>query len=38
GTATEVLEHFTKKEPRGEIVVVVGGFVSEAKKKKDRGE
>ncbi|RZJ74154.1 MAG: 16S rRNA (cytidine(1402)-2'-O)-methyltransferase [Flavobacterium sp.] len=36
GTATEVLEQFTKKEPRGEIVVVVGGFVSEGKKKKER--
>lgn len=36
GTATEVLEHFTKKEPKGEIVVVVGGFVSEGKKKKDK--
>ncbi|RZJ64000.1 MAG: 16S rRNA (cytidine(1402)-2'-O)-methyltransferase [Flavobacterium sp.] len=36
GTATVVLEHFTKKEPRGEIVVIVGGFVSEGKKKKER--
>lgn len=36
GTAKEVLEHFTKKEPKGEIVAVVGGFVSEAKPKKDR--
>lgn len=34
GTATEVLEHFTKKEPKGEIVVIVGGFVSEGKVKK----
>lgn len=33
GTAKEVLEHFTKKEPRGEIVVVVGGFVPEPKVK-----
>lgn len=32
GTATEVLEHFTKKEPRGEIVVVVGGKVEEKRK------
>jgi len=34
GTATEVLEHFTKKEPKGEIVVIVGGFVPEGKAKK----
>lgn len=34
GTAKEVLEHFTKKEPKGEIVAVVGGFVSEGKGKK----
>jgi 16S rRNA (cytidine1402-2'-O)-methyltransferase len=34
GTATEVHAHFDKKEPRGEIVVVVGGFVPEAKVKK----
>ncbi|MCW4470781.1 16S rRNA (cytidine(1402)-2'-O)-methyltransferase [Flavobacterium sp. MFBS3-15] len=33
GTATEVLEHFTKKEPKGEIVVVVGGYVGEKRKK-----
>lgn len=33
GTAAEVLAHFTNKEPKGEIVVVVGGFVSEGKKK-----
>lgn len=32
GTAAEVLEHFTKKEPRGEIVVVVGGKVEEKRK------
>lgn len=39
GTATEVLEHFTKKEPKGEIVVVVGGYVSEkSKNKKEIGE
>jgi 16S rRNA (cytidine1402-2'-O)-methyltransferase len=36
GTATEVLEHFTKKEPKGEIVVIVGGFVPEGKPKKNR--
>jgi len=36
GTAAEVLEHFTKKEPKGEIVVVVGGFVSEGKVKKSK--
>lgn len=35
GTAAEVLEHFTKKEPRGEIVVIVGGKVEE-KRKRDR--
>lgn len=33
GTATEVLEHFTKKEPRGEIVVIVGGKVEEKRRK-----
>ena len=33
GTAKEVLEHFTKKEPRGEIVAIVGGKVE---KKKDK--
>lgn len=32
GTATEVLAHFTKKEPRGEIVVIVGGKVEEKRK------
>ncbi|MEL1245301.1 16S rRNA (cytidine(1402)-2'-O)-methyltransferase [Flavobacterium sp. DGU11] len=36
GTATEVLEHFSKKEPKGEIVVVVGGFVGEGKVKKSK--
>ncbi|WP_116789850.1 16S rRNA (cytidine(1402)-2'-O)-methyltransferase [Flavobacterium psychrotrophum] len=36
GTATEVLAHFTAKEPRGEIVVIVGGAVVE-KKKRQRG-
>lgn len=36
GTAAEVLEHFTKKEPRGEIVVIVGGKVVEGKRKNDR--
>ena len=36
GTAKEVLDHFTKKEPKGEIVAVVGGFVSEGKKKRDK--
>lgn len=34
GTATEVHAHFEKKDPRGEIVVVVGGFMPEGKKKK----
>jgi 16S rRNA (cytidine1402-2'-O)-methyltransferase len=39
GTVTEVHAHFDKKEPRGEIVVVVGGFVPEAKVRKvSRGE
>lgn len=33
GTAAEVLKHFEKKEPRGEIVAVVGGFIAEKKKK-----
>lgn len=33
GMAKEVLEHFTKKEPRGEIVAVVGGKVEEKKDK-----
>jgi len=33
GTATEVLAHFTAKEPRGEIVVIVGGAVLEKKKR-----
>ena len=37
GTATEVLAHFTAKEPRGEIVVIVGGAVVE-KKKREREE
>jgi 16S rRNA (cytidine1402-2'-O)-methyltransferase len=36
GTATEVLEHFTKKDPRGEIVVIVGGKPEEKKKRQDR--
>lgn len=35
GTATEVLEHFAKKEPRGEIVVIVGGKVEEKRKRLD---
>lgn len=33
GTAAEVLAHFTAKEPRGEIVVIVGGAVVEKKKR-----
>ena len=36
GTAAEVLEHFTKKEPRGEIVVIVGGKVVEGKRKREK--
>lgn len=35
GTAKEVLEHFTKKEPRGEIVAVVGGKVEDKKRNKE---
>lgn len=38
GTATEVLEHFIKKEPKGEIVVIVGGAVVEKKKKREERE
>ena len=38
GTATEVLEHFTKKEPKGEIVVVVGGFLGNKNKIKHPGK
>ncbi len=38
GTATEVLEHFTKKEPKGEIVAIVGGAVAERKKKREDRE
>jgi len=39
GSATEVLAHFEKKEPRGEIVVVVGGLIPEPKAKKvSRGD
>lgn len=34
GTAKEVHSHFEKKEPKGEIVVIVGGFVAEPKAKK----
>ena len=34
GTAEEVLKHFEAKPPKGEIVVVVGGKVLEAKNKK----
>jgi len=36
GTATEVLAHFEKKEPKGEIVVIVGGFVPEGKAAKKK--
>ena len=34
GTAEDVLKHFEVKPPKGEIVVVVGGKVLEAKNKK----
>lgn len=36
GTATEVLAHFEKKEPKGEIVAIVGGFVPEPKTAKKK--
>lgn len=36
GTAKEVLEHFTKKEPKGEIVAIVGGKPEMKKSKKDK--
>jgi 16S rRNA (cytidine1402-2'-O)-methyltransferase len=35
GTAKEVLEHFTKKEPKGEIVAIVGGKPEVKKSKKE---
>lgn len=38
GTAKEVLEHFTKKEPRGEIVAIVGGKVEDKRKSKNGDE
>ena len=38
GSVKEVLAHFEATPPRGEIVVVVGGFVSEGKKKKPDNE
>jgi 16S rRNA (cytidine1402-2'-O)-methyltransferase len=28
GTATEALQHYTNKPPKGEIVIVVGGFIT----------
>ena len=36
GTAKEVMEHFTKKEPKGEIVAIVGGKPEFKKSKKDK--
>lgn len=38
GTAKEVLGHFTKKEPKGEIVVIVGGKPEVKKTKKEKPE
>lgn len=39
GTAEEVLKHFEAKAPKGEIVVVVGGKILEARsKKQDKSE
>jgi 16S rRNA (cytidine1402-2'-O)-methyltransferase len=38
GTAKEVLDHFEKTAPRGEIVVVVGGKVADGKKKEERNK
>ena len=38
GTAKEVLEHFTKKEPKGEIVAIVGGKPEVKKNKKEKND
>ena len=42
GTLSEVLDHFQKNEPRGEFVIVVGGYeedtVQERMEKKDKRE
>jgi 16S rRNA (cytidine1402-2'-O)-methyltransferase len=37
GTLTEVLAHFKEKEPRGEIVIVLGGKEESGKKKEESG-
>jgi 16S rRNA (cytidine1402-2'-O)-methyltransferase len=36
GTADELIAHFTKKEPRGEFVVVISAVASERKKKEEQ--
>ena len=36
GTAEEMLKHFENKPPKGEIVAVVGGKITEKENKKDR--
>lgn len=38
GTMTEVIAHFTEKEPKGEFVIVVAGKVEEGRRRKDEGE
>ena len=42
GTLSEVLDHFQKNEPRGEFVIVVGGYeeetVQERMEKKNKRE
>lgn len=37
GTMTEVIAHFTEKEPKGEFVIVVAGKVEEGRRRKDEG-
>lgn len=38
GTAAEVLEHFTAKSAKGEIVVTVGGFLSKKERRASEGD
>lgn len=38
GTADELIAHFTKKEPRGEFVVVISAIPAERKKQRDEEE
>jgi 16S rRNA (cytidine1402-2'-O)-methyltransferase len=38
GTAEEVLKYFEAKPPKGEIVVIVGGKITEKETKKDKNE